>query len=303
MFLTIRRLYKATIAAPGETHVWADGKSHKKVGKKWVTVKTAGGKTRSVMAAETNTRIKGEEYFDYAMATNLGDSIESILQSEGVDSYEKLVEKVKTGGPNAAHKLYKKLVDRIGAGPGTTVEKGAALHLIGTTLVELNKQYGGPKVKTTVKVRSKTGGEYYGYEETEDLPTLKASAVATAKKKMGGWSVTGPLDSKHVRAMIKTKAAKLVSGKINASRKWHLPKKAEDMEIKYKGNYLLIRVKQIKKVDERTRATAKAEIKIPYAFAKAYLQNQVESKKTANNLIFRMEHSSGYRDFLAKKAA
>ncbi len=81
---------------------------------------------------------------------------------------------------------------------------------------------------------------------------------------------------------------------------WILPKKAEDMELKYTGDGLIINVKQIDKKKERTRATAKAEIKIPFTFAKAFLLNQIESKRTRNNFIFRMEHSQGYRNYMER---
>jgi hypothetical protein len=297
-------LLKGPVAAQGETRVWADGQTHKKVGKRWITVRTAGGRVRSTKAKVADVWRAGQQHFDFAMTTNLGDEVEAILHDEGIDSYEDLVAKIKTGTRGTAHKLYKKLVDRIRTVTAPPSDKGAALHMIGSSLVKLNEVYAAqPKVKVTVKTTSKTGKEYYRQIKGEELPTLKASSVATAKRKMGGWSVTGPLTSKHVRAMIKKKSAKLVSGKIDSKKKWHLPKKSEDMQIKYKGNHLLIRVKQVRKGKERTRASAKVEVKVPYAFAKAYLLKQVESRKVAKNLIFRMENSSGYRKFLSRSGA
>lgn len=295
-------LMKAKAAAQGEVRVWSDGKKRKKVGKKWVVV---GHEDEAKAKAE----IESKTYFDHAMASDLGDAVEDILQQNGVESFEQLAEKIKTGPRDTAHKLYKEIVDRIrGSSAGSKEAKQAALHLIGTALVKLKDFYAsGPKAKAKVKVTSEAGKTYYKYPGstfgvTEELPTLKPSAIAAAKKKMGGWSVTGELETKHVREMLKRGTAKLLSGKIDSKKKWHMPKKAEDMELKYSGDSLKVTVKQVKKVKERTRATAKVEISIPYAFAKAFLINHIDGKKTRNNFIYRMENSKGYRQFMDKAA-
>ena len=294
-------LLKHKAAAQGETRIRADGKTYKKTGKKWVVVSKVAA-SRSAKRVESDVLNRGNLYFNYAMASNLGDTVDKVLSDMGIDSFDALVKEIKTGPADAAHKVYKEIVDRVAAGPGTSVDKQAVVHLIGQSLVTLRSQFSTePKVALKMKVTSKKGTEYYKYKE--ELPTLKATAISKAKKKMGGWSVTGKLESSHMRKMLKTKAAKLISGKIDAKRKWHMPRKAADIDLKYKGDSLLIRVKQIRKGEERTRATAKAEIRIPYAFAKAFLQSHIASAKTRNNFIFRMERSAGYRDFLQRAAA
>lgn len=293
-------LLKAKAAAQGETRVWSDGKTRKKVGKKWVVV----GHEEE---AKQKTTKEAQQYFDHAMATGLGEVVEEVLQNHGVDGFDQLVDKIKTGPRDTAHKMYKEIVDTVRQDSASTnEEKQTTLHLIGTSLVRLKDQFvSGPKAKAKVKVTSESGKTYYKYPgstfgATDELPTLKPSAIAAARKKMGGWSVTGKLESKHVREMIKKGTAELISGKIDGKKKWHMPKKAEDMELKYSGDSLKITVKQVKKVKERTRATAKAEIKIPYAFAKAFLVNHIDSKKTRNNFIYRMENSKGYRAFMER---
>lgn len=299
-------IFKAKAAAQGAISHWNDGTTRKKVGKKWIVVsRDTGIEPKSEERVEAEAWRKGNEFFNYSMATTLGGVVDDTLQSMGIDSYEALVEKIKTGPTDTAHKIYKQIVDNVRAKEETPGNKKAALDYIGRALIALRDQFASaPKTKLTIKVTTKTGKQYYKRPKDEaELPTLKPTAIAKAKKKMGGWSVTGPLTSGHVKAMMKTGAAKLVSGKVNPKKKWIMPKKAEDMELKYKGDSLLIRVKQIRKVKERTRATAKVEIKVPYEFAKAFLQNQIASKKTANNFIFRMERSAGYRDFLGRAAA
>lgn len=294
-------LFKGKAANPGETHVWADGRSWKKVGKKWVLAS-------SISKVVGKTIETAQSYFDHSMATNLGDEIISILGHHGVSDFQTLSEKIKTGKPDTAHKIYKEMFDYIDSNPGTTEDKQAALHLIGTALVKLRDQFvASPKVRSTIKVKSHITGKEYARKQgkvTEELPALKATAVNAAKKKMGGWTVTGPLSTNSVREMLKLGTAKLVSGKIDAKRSWIMPKKAEDMKVKYAGDSLTIHVKQVRKVDQRTRATAKVDIEVPYAFAKAFLLKHLEGNKTTrNNFIFRMELSKGYRKFLEEAGA
>jgi len=300
MILTItpklEDMLKAKAAAPGETRTHRDGRTWKKVGKKWVLVS-------NVQKVVAKTVENSETYFDHAMTTNLGGEVIRILESHGVSDFPSLVEKIKRGAPDTAHKIYKDIFDQIDKGPGTTTNKQAALHLIGTVLVNLRDQYTeGPKVKSTIKVTSHTSGkEYYKQDHVSvELPTIKPTEILAAKNKMGGWPITTELETSHVKAMLKNGSAKLIAGKIDPKRKWVMPKKAEDMVLKYAGDSLLIHVKQVRNVDKRTRATAKVDINIPYAFAKAFLLKHIESKKTRNNFIFRMELSKGYRAFLER---
>jgi hypothetical protein len=295
-------IFKAKAANQGETRVWADGKTRKKTGKKWVIV--SGKSPKSEKHIEADVWRKGKTYFDYSMATNLGGAVDTVLQDMGIKDYTALVKKIKTGPTDTAHRIYKQVVDKINTMPGAPGEKQATLDMIGRSLITLRNQFSvAPKTALKIKVTSKKGKGYYKYKETAGLPTLKASSVAKAKKKMAGWSVTGKLESKHVNGMLKTGTAKLISGKVDSRKAWVMPKKAEDLNLKYKGNSLLIRVKQSRKVKDRTWTTAKAEIRIPYEFAKAFLQNHIKSVRTRSNFIFRMERSAGYRSFLERTAA
>lgn len=297
-------ILKAKAAAQGEAHTWSDGKTHKKVGKKWVVI-SGGQKTEQRQLSDAWRR--GQQLFDYSMTTNLGDVIDDVLQRRGIGSYEELVDTIKAGSQDTAHRIFKEAVDEIRSATATTGDKRAAVDLFGRMLIILKDQYStAPKTKLTIVKTTKTGKKYGVYPEgkhSTELPVMKPSRLKTEKSKMGGWSVTGELKTSHVRAMLKTKAAKLVSGKPDARKTWIMPKKAEDMNLKYTGDALTITVKQVVKKAKRTRATAKVEIKIPYSMAKAFLLNQIASTRTRNNFIFRMEHSQGYRNYMEKYAA
>ena len=288
-------LEKGKAAAQGETRVWGDGVPRKKVGLKWVVVSTPQN-VEKVQAKITNT---SSQYFDHALTSNLGGTVELALEDMGIADHDQLVSKIKNGSADTAHRIYKHIVDKVNAETAPSGDKRAVVDLIGRSLVSLKKQY-ATKPKTTLRVKktSKTTGKlYYEPKENDALPTLKASALSTAKKKMAGWSITGNLESKHVRGMIKTKAAKLISGKIDSKKKWNMPEKARDMDLKYKGKSLMITVRQ---TGGKKLTTARVEIQIPYAYAKAYLQNHIKSKRTRSNFIFRMEHSAGYRKFIER---
>ena len=298
-------LQKAKAAEIGEVRNRSTG-PHKKVSVgKWVPVRSA----KAVSKQKSDATESARKHFDYALTTNLGNLVENGLQKHGIGSFEELVDYISKHDVSAAHKIFRTVVDSVRDTPATPKEKKAAIDFIGRSLISLRDTYATkPKTKLKVKVTSAKGKEYYKYPEgkhSEELPPIKPSVLASARKKMGGWSVTGDLTSSHVRKMISAGGAKLVSGKIDSKRKWVLPKRAADMELAYKGKDLTIRVRQEqrKRGAKRARTTAEVRIRIPYAYAKAYLQNQVASTRTRNNFIFRMEHSSGYRDFLERAAA
>jgi hypothetical protein len=302
--MRVLTLFKGKRADQGETRVWKDGKTRKKVGKKWVIVE-GGQKTEARHLADSWRRSK--KLFDYSLTTNLGDEIDKVLQGRGIESFDQLVEEIEQGPADAAHRIYKEAVDNIRSALATPGDKKAAIDLFGRSLIILKDQYSvKPKARLTVTKTSKKGKKYRAYEEgkhTTELPPIKPSAAKAEQAKMGGWSVTGKLTTAHVKKMLQSGAATVISGEPKENKPWVLPKKAEDMEQKYKSDHLLIRVKQVDKKKQRTRATAKVEIKIPYAFAKAFLLNQIESTRTKNYLIFRMERSQGYRNYMEKYGA
>lgn len=300
-------LLKHRAAAQGEVRRWADGKARKKVGQKWIVVEE---ETRPVEQVRDKALQRAEDYFDYSLTSNLGGELETALNELDIYGFQGLSDRIKGQRPDEASKIYRHVVDHIrgvNAAPG---DKQAVLDLFGRGLIQLKDYFAeGPKTKATIKKTGKGGGVYYDQKDRNpvetELPLLKPSAIADAKKKVGGWSVTGPLRTTHVEKMLKTGTAELVSGKINAKKKWELPQKAKDMEIKYKGDGLWITAKQTKpsKTGKSRLTTASVRIKIPYAYAKAYLKAQIESTRTANNLIFRMERSAGYRDFLEREGS
>jgi hypothetical protein len=296
-------LNKAKAAAQGATSVWADGTTRKKVGKKWIVVNT-GVPTAKGKNMEASVRRKAHGYYGYAMATKLGGVVDDVLQKMGAKDFEGLIKKIKTGTSDMAHRIYRQIVDAVNAEGGAPGDKQAALDMMGRSLIALRNQFSVmPKTALTIKTAGKKGAMYYKPKKEPKLPTLKASVISKAKKKMGGWSVTGKLDSKSVRKMLKTGAAKLISGTINSGKKWVMPEKAKDLDLKYKGNSLLIRVKQVRKIKSQVRFSAMVEIRIPYEYAKAFLESHIKSVRTKQNFIFRMERSAGYRNFLGRAAA
>lgn len=301
---TLYLLLKAKAAAQGETHTWADGKTRKKVGKKWVVV--AGGQ-KSEERQKADSWRRAQESLAYALSTVHGDSVDMVLQKYNLNGVDDIIEYLKDKPPGAASQLYREAVDDIRAMPGTPKDKQAAIKLFGQALIQIRDQYvSQPKEKLKIKKTSKTGKTYYEYDEgkhTDELPLIKPSVLKKEKAKMGGWTVTGNLSTTHVRKMLETGAAKLVSGNIDGRKPWVMPDKAEDMDLSYTGKALTIHVKQVEKKKKRTRATAKVDIKIPYAYAKAFLLNQIDRKRTRNNFIFRMERSKGYRDYLDRAGA
>jgi len=244
-----------------------------------------------------------QRHFDYAMTSSMGHIIDNALKVNGVDSFESLVDSIKKGDQALSSRIYKTAVDSMREAKAEKGVKKATLDNFGRALIMLRGEYGNSvKARLTMDVKSKSGKVYRAKPKSgnTDLPQLKATVILKEKKKMGGWSVTGNLTSGMVSKMIKNKTATLVSGKINAKKKWVMPSKAVDLDMSYTGKHLGITVKQVSKVKKRNKVTAKVFIKVPYAFAKAFLLSHITSVRTRNNIIFRMENSKGYRNYIEK---
>lgn len=302
MILTIRPISyedlmkgKGKAADEGAVHTWKDGKSRRKVGKKWVLVSNVSDFKEKVLS-------ESETYYNYAMTTNMGDVVEYALNDMGISTYDELVDHLKGGPSDTAHQIYKKIVDTVTEYPGTHTDKQAAIHLIGTALVRLRDTLSGPKTKLTIKKTSPKGKDYYAYSSESGPPTLKASAISAAKRKVGGWTVTGPIGTDNVRKMLKNKNATLVSGKIDSRRKWEMLKGSKGLQFKYGGDSLNVTMIQMRNAGKLRRETARVSINIPYAFVHAFL-NSHTNKKTRNNYIHMIERSKGYREFLKREGA
>lgn len=286
---------KGKAANEGAVHTWKDGKSRRKVGKTWVLVPNVSDFKERVVS-------ESEHYFNYAMASNMGDVVEYALNDMGISTYEELVERIKSGTSDTAHTVYKKIVDTIREYPGVHSDKQAAMHLVGTSIVRLRDTFAGPKAKLTVTKTSPKGTKYYAYDGSTGAPTLKASAVAAAKRKMGGWTVTGPLNTDNVRKMLKNKSATMVSGKLDARRKWETLRGSKGLQFKYGGDSLNVTMIQMRSAGKLRRETARVSIDIPYAFVHAFLNKHI-SKKTRNNYIHMIERSKGYSEFLKREGS
>jgi len=294
---------KHKAAAQGETRIRRDGKTYKKMGRKWIVVSQPKGAPRKKpgQVAEEAWQRGSDHYLATLIGTEVGETVENALNEMGITDYDALVDKVRNEPGDITQQIYTQVSKRVYDLPGIPGEQQQTLDTFGRTLQTLRDYFSTkPKIALKIKVTSRKGQEYYKYKDKNELPVVKPKALLAATRKLAGWTVTAPLESKHVRGMIAKKTAKLVSGKIDNRRSWVLPVKQEDINWKYRGDSLLIRVKQVRGMKERTRATAKAEIKIPYAYAKAFLLNQVKSKRTRNYFIFRIERSAGYRDFLER---
>jgi hypothetical protein len=297
----IYTITKAKALPENTVRTWADGNKYKKVGKKWIKI----AETKTTEEQIEAKKESAQSYFEYSMASSLGAIVDDVLQSRGIFSFEGLVKDIKNNDASQAHRIYKDVVDRVRRANATPGEKQSVLDMFGRSLLKLKNTYSTrPKTKLKTKVISKKGNVYYDYKEgkhSTELPVVKPSILSAAKKRVGGWDITGELSTEHVRRMIKNKNAKVLKGKPKSGKKWYLPKKAKDMELKYNGDGLTIMVRQKgKKEGSKTYYSAVVQFKIPYAYAKAFLLNQISSVRTRNNFIFRMEHSAGYRKFLDK---
>lgn len=290
-------LLKAKAASQGEVRVRKDGISWKKVGKTWVPEKKV--KTKIANAQE-----ESEQGFISAVNSELGEVVDTVLSRHDVYGYAGLASRIKKEPATFPRKIFKDVVDTIknieGGSPG---EKQYTIHQFGRAVLNLrNIHTTGPKHRLTINRVSKTG-KTYRTKAPSDLPVIQASRLKIEKQKMGGWNITSALTSNNVEGMIQSGTAKVVSGEVDKKKAWILPTKAEDIKLSYRGDGMAITVKQVDQKAERTRATAKVEITIPYAYAKGFLRNQIGSVRTRNQKIFQMELLQGYKDYMESYGA
>lgn len=286
-------LVKAKALPEGTVRSRRDGHRYKKVGSRWIRIAS----TKTLVDQEKETINTAENYFNQSMASNLGWAVENVLDVRGINGFKGLIAAIKKGPVDTAHSIYKQIVDDIREANGTVGDKKAVVDFIGRSLLYLKNQYASkPVPRLSVTRTSKTGKEYR--EKKSYLPVIKASVASRELKKIGGWSVTGPLTTGAVKSMLSTGSAKMLSGKLSAKKKWILPQKAEDMSFSFRGNGLTIIAKQVNMREKRTRATAKVSITIPYAFLHSFLHTHIKSARTRNNFARRIELSPGYIDYM-----
>lgn len=292
-------LLKRKAEPEGTIRKWGK-ETFKKIGKRWIRIP----KERTEEKQLDVVKKKAEQYFDYALTTYLGGDLSNFLsEKEDIFGFNDLFNRIKDGSGDEAHKLYKKVVDYFRSKPEQPQLKQAVLDYFGRSLILLRDYFSSkPKTRLVIKRTSKKGTVYYKKPKTKtDLPVLKPTQVKKVFQALGNWNVTQPLKSIHVERMLKTGTAQKISGKINPVKKWELPQSIKEIDLRYKGDTLGLIVKQVqKRKGKRDLVTARVRIELPYEVAKQYILSQVKKVRTRNNLLFRLEHSAGYRSFLEK---
>lgn len=290
----MKLLLKHKAYPEGTIRKWADGTTRKKVGKLWVKVHAA-----DKFINKRNK--KANQYMNYALTSSLGDVIEKVFQSKHIKDFKGLTNYVGKKSYNAASNLFREIKGAVDKTDKPKDAKKFALTMIGHSLVMLHNEYwGAEKPKVTLKVKTKNGKEYYK-RKPKELPVFSAKTLQQAKRKLGGWSDMKKLPSTNqLKVMLKKKSAKLVSGKPSDKLEWNVGKKLKDVVVPWRPEEkgIIVNLKQFKKVNTRNSVLAHVQVKIPYAYAPAFLTNHITSIRTRNNLMGQLERSKGYKNFL-----
>ena len=305
----MRLILKARPGVPqGTISTWVDGTRVKKVGKKWVVIGRVGVKDKPTSKMSEITKTHFDEAFKLFMEATgkmswAGIGIVEHLEDEyKIYDFEGLKSHIKKNPGAEASKIYrstKKYIDSLTIPTGL---KHVAQNRLASTLIKLRDAYAQPKVKLMVKQES--GKVPYKYKKTE--PVFSATAIRFGRSKLGTWTDMKKVPTNaQVRAMIKNKSGKLISGKIDSKKKWDVYQKLDDVVVPFKSNEkgITVKMRQFKSGAKRTRQVATVELIIPYAYARQFLTNQIKGARTRNNLIGQMERSAGYKKTLGKKVA
>lgn len=286
---------KAKVMGVGATTTWADGSVHKKVSPhKWITVREGDGSARDQMEK------KAERHYGEATGMSwagLG-IVEHLEDKFGVTDYAGLKRAIKTGARDQASKIFRSTKDYVDSLSISTGNKSAAIDRFGRSLLALRDAYAGPKKRLTVTVRSrKTGRIHYEYEKAPQA-SFSAARIKTAQSKLGGWSdMTKMPTTKQLRTMEKNGTAKITWGEAQAKKKWEVYQGRDDTVIPFKENAkgIKIKMRQFEMKQKHTRRTATMELTIPYPFARQFLEYNIKSARTRNDLVGQLTRSAGYK--------
>lgn len=293
-------------AAVGEMHTWKDGRRYKK---------TAPGKWKFVAAASRSRM--DTEFYDKRAKQHLDSAyrlfkestgkmswagigiVEHLEEKYGVYDFDDLKELIKKSPRDKASEIYRSTKQYVDSLTIATGLKKAAVDRIGRALIALRNAYSGPKEKLMLKVNV-NGAAQYRMKEAP-AAAFPATAVQSAQKKLAGWTDMSTLpDATQMRGLLKTGAAKRVSGKSSPKRKWEVRQLWKEVKVPYSKTAagVTFSLRQSQKIKKRTKTTAEIVLTVPYAYARQFMNNHIKSVRTRNYLIKQMENSAGYKSAL-----
>ena len=294
---------KGKIAPQGVPVQWSDGSWHKKVGKKWVNVKGPAGEEHTGKVQKDVA--KAEQKLKLAFtASQAGLDLKDIVKERfKIETFADLENKVKSESRDALSDMFKRTFDTLmKQSTAPSGQKLYAMQLFGGAINIMSGYFGQPKKRMTIDVKSKTG-KVYRKAKAAPVQSFKPTQLKAAKTKTAGWENMSVLPSvEQVRGMINKGSAKLISGKLDSKKKIAFMRnlKLEDVAVPFKKGAKGIKVKMYQLIQKakRKKATATVEVTIPYPYARTFLEHQVTSTATRNNLLGQLVRSEPYREVL-----
>ena len=295
LFVKARATNPGVAMPVGTVTTWADGTVHKKISQhKWSAVSVGSAPAR------TKATVKAENYYNDAVGMSwagLG-IVEHLEDKFKITDFAGLKRLISGGPKDQASKIFRSTKDHVDSLSIPTGNKAAAIDRLGRSLLALRDIHAGPKKKLTIRVRAKRSGKVrWSYKKAPQV-SFSASKIKTAQKRLGGWSDMSKMPTmKQLRTMEKNGTAKIVWGKPVGKRKWGVYQEAKDTVIPFKENAKGIKVKmrqfEIKK--KRTLRTATVKLTMPYPFARQFLEHNIKSARTRNDLVGQLTRSAGYK--------
>lgn len=342
-------LEKAKALPEGTVRDWRGGK-HKKVGGKWVPVTGKPAEER-VYDSEEKAQERYIDAVENHGIMSL--AIVEVLEDEfKIYDFDSLKQYLQDNPRDAAHKIYRKVFDvnkkslaEMGVGDYEEARGawdvlgdrersmvgsfGAAMKALGDSLIALRDLYSQPKQRLMVKVPGKQKKvvkqdeegkkrEYkyehtYRYEEEEDQPAWKPSALKAAGEKTGGWTNMAKLPTTdQMRSMIKKKTATVKRGKFDPDKPFEVKQGERYMVVPFReteeGVTVTLEQREKRKGKrggrkKRDVVTAEIEVKLPYEFAHQFLDSHAKAKRGRNAVRQLMQRSKGYQRVRSERAA
>jgi len=289
-------LLKGKVLPEGTVRQWGKQK-YRKIGGRWLPVSGAKDGIKKLIT-------RAEKSFDGAITSGLPgvaivDMLEKVYKIKGFGDLKKYV---KTHSREESISMYRGLWDYVSKMGLPKPKVRYAFDRLVNTMIILRDLYAGPKTRLMVKIKE-AGKTKYKYREAP-TPKPTAKQLRVAREKLAGWEDMAKFPTtRQIKSMIKKDRAKLLWGKINPKKKWWVVEEKTIIPFKENAKGITVRLKQIRRVEKKTRRTAMLEIDIPYAYAREFLKKQIKTARRRNQLTGELERSAGYKRYFKIKDA
>lgn len=142
------------------------------------------------------------------------------------------------------------------------------------------------------------GAQTVRYVERPRQIVLRPSAIRRAQIAIGGWNPIQQPTVTQFNVMRKIGSLKVLSGTPRPRQKWYAREEAVLVPWQPDAKGIIVHLWQYKQGHERRHATATVAVRLPYPYARQFIENWIKGPKRRVDYLGQLERSAGYQNFL-----